>query len=164
MNRVSLIVCIAFLWLLTADAAGADSSPVSISENERTYTLDNGIVKAIIAKESGDLVSLVYKGMEMLATFEDADGNADLTRDPPGENLAGLNRGMTDHQYGFWSHDAMGARATATDNPTIKKITIDPKTNGGERGEVSIKGVANGRPMGTGPGAQRGGNFIADIE
>ena len=164
MKRPSTIAFAALFALAIPAVSRAENSPVSIVENDRTYTLDNGIVKAMIAKESGDLVSLVYKGLEMLATFEDADGNPDLTRDPPGENLAGLNRGMTDHQYGFWSHDAMGARATAADNPTIKKITIDPKSNGGQRGEVSIKGVANGRPMGTGPGAQRGGNFIADIE
>ena len=164
MNRRSIFVCISLLNVLVVSAVRGEDAPVTISENDRTYTLDNGIVKVMVAKESGDLVSLKYKGMEMLATFEDADGLPDLNRDPPGENLAGLNRGMTDHQYGFWSHDAMGARATQADNPTIKKITIDPKTNGGQRGEVSIKGVSNGRAMGTGPGAQRTGNFIADVE
>src|SRR5262245_48230008 len=136
MKRLATIACAAFLFAISSAVARADNSAVSISENDHAYTLDNGIVKAMVAKESGDLVSLVYKGMEMLATFADADGNPDLARDPPGENLAGLNRGMTDHQYGFWSHDAMGARATAADNPTIKKITIDPKANGGQRGEV----------------------------
>jgi rhamnogalacturonan endolyase len=145
-------------------AARADSAPVSISETDRLYILDNGIVRASVAKESGDLVSLKFKDLEMLATIVDEKGLPDLTRDPPGENLTGLNRNMTDHQYGFWSHDAMGARSTQAENPTIKKITIDPKANGGQRAEVSIKGVSNGRPMGTGPGAQRGGNFIADVE
>jgi rhamnogalacturonan endolyase len=165
MNRRSIVVFAALLVLLAlSGVCRADDAPVSISENDRTYTLDNGIVKVMVAKESGDLVSLKYKEMEMLATLEDADGLPDLNRDPPGENLAGLNRGMTDHQYGFWSHDAMGARATQADNPTIKKITIDPKTNGGQRGEVSIKGASNGRAMGTGPGAQRTGNFVADVE
>ena len=126
-------LCRPFLrhWPFPPPPAPKTLPVVVISENDRTYTLDNGIVKAIVAKESGDLVSLKYKDLEMLATFEGADGLPDLNRDPPGENLAGLNRGMTDHQYGFWSHDAMGARATAADNPTIKKITIDPKTNGG---------------------------------
>jgi rhamnogalacturonan endolyase len=165
MNRPSRIVCAALFALLAFSAAAhAENAPVVVTENDRTYTLDNGIVKAMVAKESGDLVSLKYKDLEMLATIEGADGLPDLNRDPPGENLTGLNRNMTDHQYGFWSHDAMGARATAAENPTIKKITIDPKTNGGERGEVSIKGVSNGRALGTGPGAQRTGNFIADIE
>ena len=47
----------------------------------------------------------VTKDLEMLATFYTTDGQPDLTRDPPGENKTGLNRGMTDHQYGFWSAD-----------------------------------------------------------
>lgn len=152
------------LSLAVSTGVRAADPPVTVAENDRTYTLDNGIVRAMIAKESGDLVSVRYKNLEMLATFLGADGKPDLTRDLPGENLNGLNRGMTDHQYFFWSHDAMGARATQAENPTLKKITIDPKTNGGERAEVSIKGVSKGRPMGTGPGAQQGGNFIADIE
>src|SRR5258707_326861 len=53
----------------------------------------------------------------------------------------------------YWSHSAASPATTAT-------ITIDPKTNGGERGEVAIKSVSNGKAMGAGP---RGG-AIADIE
>src|SRR5262245_62006485 len=55
--------------------------------------------------------------------------------------------------WGYWSHDASrGDRTT--------RITIDPARNRGERGEVSVKGVAGGRQMGSGPG----GSGIADIE
>ncbi len=54
---------------------------------------------------------------------------------------------------GYWSHNP--ARGLVTD-----RITIDPKTNGGARGEVSIKGVSHGNQMGGGPG----GGVIADIE
>jgi rhamnogalacturonan endolyase len=144
-------------------AAQDAAAPVTVTQDERTVTLDNGIVTAMVAKESGDLVSLRYKNYEMLATILGPDGKPDLAKDPPGDNPNGLNRGMTDHQYGFWSHDAMGPRSTATANPTIVKITIDPKANGGERGEVSVKGVSNGRLMGTGPGAG-GANFMADID
>lgn len=53
----------------------------------------------------------------------------------------------------MWSHDT-------TSPEVINKITIDPATNNGERGEISIKGISGGRPMGNGPG----GSFIADIE
>ena len=53
----------------------------------------------------------------------------------------------------YWSHDV-----AHTDS--IKRITIDPRTNGGERAEVSLKGIADGSPMGSGPG----GSVIADIE
>jgi rhamnogalacturonan endolyase len=134
---------------------------VTITENADVFILDNGIVTAQVAKASGDLVSLRYKGTETLGTFLKPDGSPDLEKDPPGANPNGLNRGMTDHQYGFWSHDAMGARGSA---PAIAQITIDPKSNGGVRGEVAVKGVSNGRRMGTGPGANQEGQFISDIE
>jgi rhamnogalacturonan endolyase len=54
---------------------------------------------------------------------------------------------------GYWSHDTSRGQRTA-------QITIDPKKNRGDRGEVSIKGTAGGRQMGNGPG----GSIIADIE
>jgi rhamnogalacturonan endolyase len=145
--------------LVSAQSAAA---AVTLTENAATYTLDNGIVKAQVAKSSGDLVSLRFKDLEMLATFYTEEGQPDLTRDPPGENKAGLNRGMTDHQYGFWSHDAMGRRDSHVS--PVAKITIDPKANNGERAEVSVKGLSNGRRMGTGPGAAAAGDFIADVE
>jgi rhamnogalacturonan endolyase len=133
---------------------------VSIKEDALAYTLDNGIVAARIDKSSGDLVSLNYKGAQMLATILGADGLPDMSADPAGANGRGFGP-FTDHQYGFWSHDAMGPRDTAA---ATAKITIDPKSNAGERGEVSIKGISGGRKMGTGPGSSAQGNFISDIE
>src|ERR1700761_3729200 len=60
---------------------------------------------------------------------------------------------VSQKQPGYWSHNtARGEQHT--------RITIDPKSNGGERAEVSIKGIANGNQMGSGPG----GSVIADIE
>jgi len=144
-----------------ASRAQPAAAPVTITEDAALYTLDNGLVRACVAKASGDLVSLRYKNTEMLATFLTPDGQPDLQRDPPGANPNGLNRGMTDHQYGFWSHDAMGPRGTGD---AIARITIDPKTNGGARGEVSVKGSSKGRKMGTGPGASPQGQFAADVE
>ena len=144
----------------SSSLSGADQD-VLLTEDSDTYVLSNGIVTARIAKASGDLVSLRYKELEMLATFLTPDGLPDLQKDPPGANPNGLNRGMTDHQYGFWSHDAMGPRGTA---PALTKVTIDPAKNGGERAEVSVKGVAEGRKMGTGPGASPEGQFAADVE
>ena len=44
------------------------------------------------------------------------------------------------HPYGYWSHAATAPRMTHT-------ITIDPQTTGGERGEVSVKGFSDGRPL-----------------
>jgi rhamnogalacturonan endolyase len=161
MKRFLPSVALALTLAVATTVHAADA--VTVSQDDRTFTLDNGIVKAIVAKESGDLVSLRYKGLEMLATITGPDGRPDLAKDPPGDNPNGLNRGMTDHQYFFWSHDAMGQRSTAAANPTVARVTIDPGSNGGTRAEVSVKGVANGRLMGTGPGAG-GGNFMADVE
>ena len=102
--------------------------PVAISETDSSFTLDNGLVAAQVAKRSGDLISLKYKGLEMLDN-------------------------VTQRQPGYWSHN------TARGQP-VARITIDPKTNQGERGEVSVRGISGGNPMGSGPG----GSVIADIE
>ena len=134
---------------------------VVLSEDDQVYTLDNGIITAVVAKASGDLVSLQYKGQEMLATRMDDQGRPDLELDPPGANPHGLNPGMTDHQYGFWSHDAMGPRDTRDAEATV---TINPKRNGHKRAEVSVKGISEGRLMGTGPGAPQTGQFCSDVE
>ena len=53
----------------------------------------------------------------------------------------------------YWSHSAHSTDMT-------RRITIDPKSNNGQRAEVSVKGISHGQPMGSGPG----GSAIADIE
>ncbi len=40
------------------------------------------------------------------------------------------------------------------------RVTINPQDNGGQRGEVSVKGIYNGTPLGNGPG----GSIAMDIE
>ena len=62
------------------------------------------------------------------------------------------------HAGAYWSHDTTGGTRLTT------RITIDPKTNGGERAEVSVKGISGGVKMGHGPGAAADGDFPADIE
>ena len=61
---------------------------------------------------------------------------------------------------GYWSHDASGGTEHLT------KILIDPKDNGGERAEVSVKAVSGGHKMGRPAGLAAGaeGDFPADIE
>ena len=160
MNRLikSLVASVAL-------AAPLLAQNVTVTETAELYTLDNGIVTARVAKASGDLVSLRYKNLEMLSSFLKDDGMPDLEKDKPGHFVTGLNKGFTDHQYGFWSHDAMGPRKTAN---AVARVTIDPKSNGGVRGEVAVKGSSKGRKMGTGPGVPGGedtaGQFAADVE
>jgi rhamnogalacturonan endolyase len=137
-------------------AQAAPAGPVSVTEDQATYTLDNGTIRALISRKSGDLISMKYKGAEMLATFQKEDGTPNLEADPPGD--PGRSQfGMTDHMYGFWSHDTIADRIES-------KITIDPKTNGGARAEISVKGFSDGKKLGHGPGAPPDGDFAADIE
>jgi rhamnogalacturonan endolyase len=133
--------------------AAKGGPPVTVAEDASAYTLANGIVTARVDKKSGDLLSLRYKGTEILATILGPDGLPDTKIDPAGANKRGGGGRYTDHQYGFWSYDTTGPN-------TIAKVTIDPKSNGGERAEVAIKGIAGGAPMGAGPG----GSFISDVE
>ncbi len=159
--RPSLFRLFAAALLAAGLSVSCSRGNVTLSEDTQTYTLDNGIVTAVVAKASGDLVSLRYQDREILATRMDAEGRPDLELDPPGANPNGLNPGMTDHQYGFWSHDAMGPRGTGD---AVATVTVNPARNGRRRAEVSVKGIAQGRLMGTGPGATQDGNFAADVE
>lgn len=61
------------------------------------------------------------------------------------------------HAGAYWSHDA-------TSPDQVQKVTIDPKDNHGDRAEVSVKGISNGRKMGHPAGGQADGDFPADIE
>jgi rhamnogalacturonan endolyase len=114
--------------VFTATRLPGGQKPVTISESDSSYTLDNGIVSAQVAKHSGDLVSLKYAGLEMLDT-------------------------VAQHDPGYWSHNAARGRPVA-------RITIDPRSNRGGRGEVSIKGISDGTRMGSGAG----GSVMADVE
>jgi rhamnogalacturonan endolyase len=62
------------------------------------------------------------------------------------------------HAGAYWSHDASGGEKT------IDAITIDPKTNKGDRAEVSVKGISGGKKMGHPAGGGADGDFPADIE
>ncbi len=102
---------------------------VSVTDNGRSWTLNNGIVKAVIDKRNGAMDSLVYKGIDTM--------------------------GHEQGQSGYWEQDPSAAAASGglTDS-----VTIDPAKNDGERAEVSVKGVTGGRFQLT-PGAPGGGTY-----
>lgn len=85
---------------------------VSVVEDETSFTLDNGIVTARVTKATGDLASLKYKGMETLYT--NADGR------------------ITPANF---------SQNASTGTGVVSKVTIDPKTNDGDRAEVSVRGM-----------------------
>lgn len=84
-------------------------NPVTVSEDNDSFTLANGVLTARVAKVSGDLISLKYHGLEMLDQEKE-------------------------HPPAYWSHDTSRERRTT-------RVTIDPATNGGAFGEVSVKGA-----------------------
>lgn len=107
---------------------------VAITDEGRYYLLNNGIVAARVNKRTGDLEQFVYKGVDR----------------------AGHDQGAV----GPWEQNPSDA---AQVNGLTDSITIDPAKNGGERGEVSIKGVTGGTITLT-PGAAGGGtNFDMEI-
>ena len=124
-----VFAAVVLLAVFFFDAVARAEPPVTITENDYSFTLANGITTARVSKQSGDLISLRYKNLEMLDN-----------EDQP--------------QPAYWSHNV------ARGKPIVPRVTIDPKSNGGERGEVSIKGISGGAQMGSGPG----GSVIADIE
>jgi rhamnogalacturonan endolyase len=89
---------------------------VTVTDNGGTWTLDNGIVKAVIDQRNGAMDSLFYKGIDTM--------------------------GHEQGQPGYWEQDPSAAAAAGG---LTDAITIDPAKNGGERGEVSIKGVTGGQ-------------------
>jgi rhamnogalacturonan endolyase len=122
-----LVQIVAAPSLRAAQLGPASGAAVTVTDNGATWTLDNGIVKATIRKNSGSMASLVYHGVETMG------GNG-----------------------GYWEQTPEGApKLTNT-------VTIDPAANGGERAEVSIKGVSGGDTM-LSRGAPGGGTYM-DIE
>ncbi len=112
---------------------------VAITDNAGMFTLSNGIVTARINKRNGDLESLIFKGLETI--------------------------GHDQGRAGYWEQDP--SAASKVDGLT-QSITIDPAKNGGERGEVSIKGVTKGDPKAGltpgSPGAPSSGTVNCDME
>jgi rhamnogalacturonan endolyase len=84
MSKLIRIV-VAIIFAMFAPAILAATTPVGISQDNNSFTLSNGIVSARISKTSGDLLSLKFKGMEML------DANSG-------------------HPPGYWSHDVSRAK------------------------------------------------------
>jgi rhamnogalacturonan endolyase len=99
--------------------------PVTLTDEKSSFTLVNQYVTARIDKRSGDLVSLKYKDLELLGK---ASGKP----------------------FAYWSHNGGGSLGSARE----ASVVVDPSTNGGSRGIVSIR-------FSPGPG---GGSLPADVD
>ncbi len=130
----ALMITAALAGICNAQNAPADA--VTVTEDATGFTLSNGVITARVAKRAGDLSSLQYKGTEILTDKSGRTG-------------------------GYWSHDASAAPGGP---PNISAITMDPKTNNGDRAEVSVKAISGGKKLGHPAGGAADGDFPADIE
>jgi rhamnogalacturonan endolyase len=134
---IAIALCTGVLAAPVSRAANAPATApvasVTVTDNGRTWTLDNGIVKAVINKRNGDMDSLFYKGIDTM--------------------------GHEQGEAGYWEQDPSTAAGTGA---LTDSITIDPAKNGGERAEISVKGVTGGQFELT-PGAPGGGTYC-DME
>ena len=62
--RFALFFLAFTLFASNLHAAPATAAPVTLTDNGASWTLDNGIVKATISKNSGYLTSLIYRGFD----------------------------------------------------------------------------------------------------
>ncbi len=72
---VSTLLALAVVWSSSANAQKADAppkiekvtvnSPVTLTDNGDSWTLDNGIVKATILKSNGNMTTVIYHGVNI---------------------------------------------------------------------------------------------------
>lgn len=109
MTRLLILLGLAVL-AASSRLHAATAPPVTYRESERTLFLDNGILKVRIEKQTGEVFSLQYRGLELLA-----------------QNSSGGALG------GYWS--SVGRARGGSQQSVV--VRIDPRTNNGERVEVS---------------------------
>ena len=133
---LSMMLALGLLQSACTYAPSEEVNPagVQITETRESYTLSNGIVSAVISKRNGDILAFSYLGDETLSPRSGS------------------------HSAGYWSHDPTGGVAL------IPRISVDPDTNEGTVGEVSIKGISGGRKMGHGPGTPIDGDLALDVD
>jgi rhamnogalacturonan endolyase len=136
----ALVVLGMFAAAIPSAVGAATAPPVTVTDDGPTYTLANGYLTVKVDKVTGDLVSV--KTPKTVT---------------PDIELMGFVSG---HHAGYWEQSpALAARREDT-------VTIDPRSNNGERGEVSVKGWSDGKSiLGARPtAAGQEGGLIADLE
>lgn len=120
MRLLSRILLCLFALGFSIGSAASGQTPVTVKDNGSTWTLSNAWLTATINKNTGDLTSLKYKGLETMGY-------------------------VSGHHAGYWEQNPSGAKRLDS------TVTIDPASNGGERGEVSVKGWADGESLSAHP-------------
>jgi rhamnogalacturonan endolyase len=116
LSRLALMLLFA-IW--NAPARSQDT-PVTVTEDANTVTLDNGVIKAVVKKANANLFSLQLRGLELLS-----QGQAYW-------NVYGKIPGQQNTQE--------------KPGPSVTRLTEDPAKNGGRLGEVALRFHYTGHP------------------
>lgn len=81
MKLRTILITVSLLPML--GFAAAQPTAVTVSENDSSFTLSNGIVTARVLKSNGDIRSLQYKGIEILTDQSGHAGDNTLTLTVP---------------------------------------------------------------------------------
>jgi rhamnogalacturonan endolyase len=102
-------------------------------------------------KIGGDASAFTISNSQLTATISKRSGDLTSLRF---HNLELMGHG-SGHPAAYWEQNTSNA------SKIIPSVTIDPASNGGQRGEVSIKGISGGKPLG---GGGPGGGMLCDLE
>ncbi len=138
-NRFPLVLSLV-LFIFSKGLFAQNNPSVTIKDTGDSYILSNGYLSLKIDKRTADLISVKTPNT--------------IT---PNTELMGYVSG---HHAGYWEQSpALASRRVAG-------ISIDPKNNDGQRGEVFVKGYSDGKSiLGKNPtAAGQAGGLIADLE
>lgn len=117
----TLIVGILCLFCLGGRVQAADQAPpVALSEDANTATLANGLVSATIKKDNGNLLSLRYRGVELISR---GGGYWNIYGNTPGQKFTELKP-----------------------TPAVFRVSQNPAQNGGVLGEIVLRFPYRGQP------------------
>jgi rhamnogalacturonan endolyase len=123
--RILIVGMLGMACIVAGARATDQDSPVVVSEDTNTATLANGIVSATIKKANGNLLSLRFRGVELMSR---GGGYWNIFGNIPGQKYT----------------DAKPA-------PAVFRISQNPAQNGGALGEIALhfsyRGQTNAVPL-----------------
>ncbi len=111
-----IAVCLVFVLGATSTADTPNvNPPVTISDAGETVTMENGVLSLTIRKNDGNLLSLLYKGNNLLRGGQ-AYWNV----------------------YGSTPTSGVPMKTQSKGQPSVFTVTQDPTKNGGDMGEIEL--------------------------
>ena len=129
--RKAMIPRVILVACLLPLTAFAASAPVKIAGDDASFTISNAQLTAVISKK--------HRRSDFAQVSQSGNDGPLVPGTPP----------------------AIGSRTPATPRRSFPQLPSTPHPMAGERGEVSIKGISDGKPLG---GGGPGGGMLCDLE